>query len=197
MLRLPLFPVSVEAPHFRRSFWKTAVRKLKRGIQRALSRDSQFRQRTAALRPRRPPRSIAPAPPIGESPIPRRLQNLQISSAPKFLRLQCQTFPNFCGSNAKFLQRFLWRLCGISKGCVRSKPENRLSKFLSSEPGSKSRRGRPIKSAGCRATCLHSNRVSTFRKKMSSFVQRGNAPQAACANRPQRLILLSDGEDAG
>jgi hypothetical protein len=51
MLRLLLFPVSVEAPHFRRSFWKTAVRKLKRGIQRALSRDSQFCQRTAALRP--------------------------------------------------------------------------------------------------------------------------------------------------
>ena len=44
MLRLLLFPVSVEAPHFRRSFWKTAVRKLKkRGIPRARRRDSQFR----------------------------------------------------------------------------------------------------------------------------------------------------------
>jgi hypothetical protein len=162
------------------------VRKLKRGIQRALSRDSQFRQRTSALRPRRPPRSIEPAPPIGESPIPRRLQNLQISSAPKFLRLpsffrfQCQTFPNFCGSNAKFFQRFLWRLCGISKGCVRDPnrkidspnfcPPNRAQKAVGAAQSSR----QAVERLVCTLTDF-----SAFRKRMSFFVQRGNAPKAA------------------
>jgi hypothetical protein len=88
MLRLLLFPVSVEAPHFRRSFWKTAVRKLKKGEYGARSVEiSQFaneRRPCASVGLR--DRSSLP-PPIGASPIPRRLQNLQISSAPKFLRL--------------------------------------------------------------------------------------------------------------
>ena len=155
MLRLLLFPVSVEAPHFRRSFWKTAVRKLKRGIQRALVeiRSSANERRPCARR--RPPRSIEPAPPIGESPIPRRLQNLQISSAPK-LRAVLDPHrkidsPNFCPTN--------WAQKAVG-------------------PAQSSRQ------AAERLVCTLT-RVAVFRKKMSFFVQRGNTPQAASCERPR------------
>jgi hypothetical protein len=166
MLQLLLFPVSVEAPHFRRSFWKTAVRTLKRGIQCALSRDSQFRQRTAALRARRPPRSIEPAPPIGKSPIPRRLENLQISSA-----------PNFFGSNAKHFQISVVPMPSFSKdsfggfvGFQRvALDPNRKIASPNYCPPNRARKAvpRPINSASCRASCMHATGVSAFRKKMS------------------------------
>jgi len=66
---------------------------------------------------------------------------LQISSTPKFLRLQCQTFPNFSGSNA--IQRFLWRLCGISKGCVGSKPGKSTLQIFVLQTGLKKPSGPP------------------------------------------------------
>jgi hypothetical protein len=92
----------------------------------------------------------------------------------KFLWFQCQVF-----------QRFLWRLCGISKGCVRSKPENGLSNFCPPNWAQKAvGAAQSSRQAVERPVCTLTG-VSTFRKKMSSFVQRGNAPQAACANRPR------------
>src|SRR5271156_5760498 len=45
----------------------------------------------------------------------------------KFLRSQCQAFPNFCGSNAKLFQRFLWWFCGIPTGYA---APNQKSGFL-------------------------------------------------------------------
>jgi hypothetical protein len=112
----------------------------------------------------------------------RRRRSASLRSPSKFFRLQRQTFPNFCSSNAKFFQRFFWRLCGISNGCVRSYPENRKidpPNFVL-QLGSKSRPpAQSTRQAAERVVCTLTG-VSAFRKKCRLFfVQRGNAPQAA------------------
>lgn len=48
------------------------------------------------------------------------------AGAPSFL----QTFPNFCGSNAKLFQELFWRFCEFSRGYNRSKPKVMVSKFF-------------------------------------------------------------------
>jgi hypothetical protein len=107
--------------------------------------------------------------PIGESPIPRRPQNLQISSAPKFPRLQCKHFQISVVPMPSFSKDSFGGFVGFQGVAV---DPNRKIDSPNFCPPNRARKAvpRPINSISCRASCMHANSRFGFPKENVCFL---------------------------
>jgi hypothetical protein len=145
--------------------------------------------------------------PIGESPIPRRLQNLQISSAPKFPRLQCKHFQISVGPMPSFSKDSFGGFVGFQGVAV--DPNRKIDSPNFCPPNWAQKAVGPAQSsrqAAERLVCTLT-RVAVFRKTMS-FLCRGETRHSGVVRTATNGIrksyeaaphpsCASDREDAG
>ena len=88
-------------------------------------------------------------------------------------KLFLQTFPNLGLFFSKLFQRFLWRFCGISRGCKPSEPKVSLAKFFAPRWARRAGRARSSQSGGLKGHQSTLAQIVLSRKKIPRRPSRG------------------------